>query len=212
MKNLTLTRISVCLVSILRLHSLYIISISKDPTFDNSNAAIWSVIEMNVGIICGSLATLRPLISRLFPKLLSSKADSLPTHNRTVDLPAGNITDVVEIYQANGIGYIQGIPWVQRLNASRNPSSTSSRSESKVTDDTRTSSSVGQKLEHPIAKLQKVLVDEDIVPPVPEKDYIRGQRTQGPANDIFVTIATQKDNDMVADSESERTLMFKIDG
>ncbi|OCK75392.1 hypothetical protein K432DRAFT_337541, partial [Lepidopterella palustris CBS 459.81] len=62
----------VCIVSILRLQSLVAISNSKDPTFDNPPAATWSAIETNVGLICACLASLRPLATRLFPRLFKS--------------------------------------------------------------------------------------------------------------------------------------------
>ncbi|KAL4903494.1 hypothetical protein BDW74DRAFT_168999 [Aspergillus multicolor] len=62
----------VCITSICRLISLKRISDSSDPTYDNVGAATWSAVECNVGIICACLPTLRPLISRITPQLLSS--------------------------------------------------------------------------------------------------------------------------------------------
>ncbi|MCJ1372829.1 hypothetical protein MMC20_004054 [Loxospora ochrophaea] len=64
----------VAITSILRLHSLYIISISKDITWDNVSAATWSSVEANVGITCASLPALKALLIRLFPGLGSSRA------------------------------------------------------------------------------------------------------------------------------------------
>jgi len=81
----------VCITGILRLESLTMASVSKDPTCksrpssglsslqladfpaagDNYGAAIWSSIESNVGIVCASLAHLKPLIARYAPSLLS---------------------------------------------------------------------------------------------------------------------------------------------
>ena len=40
-----------CLISILRLQSLYVISKSNDVTWDNPLAAIWSSLEVNIGIM-----------------------------------------------------------------------------------------------------------------------------------------------------------------
>ncbi|KAF2206736.1 hypothetical protein CERZMDRAFT_2900, partial [Cercospora zeae-maydis SCOH1-5] len=51
----------VVIVSILRLPSLYHLMHSKDITYENAMAAIWSSIEMNTGIICSCLPTLRCL-------------------------------------------------------------------------------------------------------------------------------------------------------
>ncbi|KAF2729161.1 hypothetical protein EJ04DRAFT_502843 [Polyplosphaeria fusca] len=62
----------VCIISIVRLHSLFIISKSLDPTYDNSPAATFSVIEVNVALICACLPTLRPLLSEWIPGLQMS--------------------------------------------------------------------------------------------------------------------------------------------
>src|SRR5271155_524357 len=67
------------MTSILRLHSLYVISRSDDVTWDNVGAATWSSVELNVGIMCACLPTLRPLMNRLFPHAL------LSTQRITVD-------------------------------------------------------------------------------------------------------------------------------
>ncbi len=60
-----------CLTSILRLRSLYLLSISTDLTYDNLDAAIWSCVEVNVGLLCACVPTLKPLISGLIPRLFS---------------------------------------------------------------------------------------------------------------------------------------------
>lgn len=60
------------MVSILRLQSLYVISRAKDVTWANPLAAIWSSVEINTGILCSCLPTLRSCVARLFPKLLGS--------------------------------------------------------------------------------------------------------------------------------------------
>ncbi|KAJ5099574.1 hypothetical protein N7532_006575 [Penicillium argentinense] len=62
----------VCITSIVRLISLKQISDSTDPTYDNVGAASWSAIECNTGIICACLPTLKPLISKLIPGLIST--------------------------------------------------------------------------------------------------------------------------------------------
>ena len=63
---------SVCLTSILRLKSLYDISVSKDVTWDNTPAAYWSSLEANFSIIAACLPTLRKTISRFFPRFFSA--------------------------------------------------------------------------------------------------------------------------------------------
>ncbi|KAK5464522.1 hypothetical protein LTR55_011735 [Exophiala xenobiotica] len=62
----------VCIVAILRLHAVYVISNSSDPTYDNVAAAYWSSIELNTSIICASLPTIRPIIAKIFPTWLGS--------------------------------------------------------------------------------------------------------------------------------------------
>ena len=61
-----------CVVSILRLHSLYIVSRTTDLSWDNPMPAIWSSTELNVAILCSCLPTLKGLISRIWPRLLST--------------------------------------------------------------------------------------------------------------------------------------------
>ncbi|KAF1832247.1 hypothetical protein BDW02DRAFT_555181 [Decorospora gaudefroyi] len=70
---------SVCIVSILRLQSLVQISNSKDPTYDNTPAATWSAVEVNVGIICSCLPLLRPLLTRWLPTAFPSRRRSIPS-------------------------------------------------------------------------------------------------------------------------------------
>src|SRR4051794_3826966 len=63
---------SVCIVSILRLPSLVKAAVSTDFTWDNIGIASWSCVELNTGILCACLPTLKPLLSQLFPGLLST--------------------------------------------------------------------------------------------------------------------------------------------
>jgi len=57
------------MTTVLRLHALYIASISTDITYDNVGAATWSAIELNVGIMCACFPALRPVISLFSPRL-----------------------------------------------------------------------------------------------------------------------------------------------
>jgi len=63
-----------CIASILRLHSLYIAVDSKDPTWDKTGTVYWSAVELNVGIMCASMTTLRPLVCRIFPGAFTSNS------------------------------------------------------------------------------------------------------------------------------------------
>ncbi|KAH8663630.1 hypothetical protein BGZ60DRAFT_342194, partial [Tricladium varicosporioides] len=59
----------VCIVSIIRLYLLHVATSSTDSTWDNIGIANWSCIELNTGITCACLTTLKPLISHFFPGL-----------------------------------------------------------------------------------------------------------------------------------------------
>jgi hypothetical protein len=61
---------------VVRLFALKSATTSTDPTWDNVSAAIWSVIELNCGIMCASLPTLRPLMRKIFPWLSRSQGSS----------------------------------------------------------------------------------------------------------------------------------------
>ncbi|USW51811.1 hypothetical protein Slin15195_G051300 [Septoria linicola] len=70
---------AVCVISVMRLSSLYAISVSTDVSWDNPLAAIFSSCEVNVGILCSCLPTLKGCITRYFPRLFSSASGSRPT-------------------------------------------------------------------------------------------------------------------------------------
>ena len=53
---------SVCIVSIIRLPTLRAASMATDPTWNNVSAALWTLTELNVAILCSSLPVLRPLV------------------------------------------------------------------------------------------------------------------------------------------------------
>ncbi|EME88231.1 uncharacterized protein MYCFIDRAFT_110067, partial [Pseudocercospora fijiensis CIRAD86] len=48
-----------CVISIIRLQSLYVIANTKDVSWNNGLAAIWSNVEMNTAILCSCLPTVR---------------------------------------------------------------------------------------------------------------------------------------------------------
>lgn len=70
--GLVLIHHSVTVISIVRLQSLISFGNSTNPTWDQADAANWSTIEINVGIICACMPTLRLILVRLFPKALGS--------------------------------------------------------------------------------------------------------------------------------------------
>ncbi|RHZ74001.1 hypothetical protein CDV55_108803 [Aspergillus turcosus] len=64
----------VVITSALRLSSLRTVAQSPDTSYSNVGAAYWTAAECNVAIICACLPFLRPIISRIFPRLLSTKS------------------------------------------------------------------------------------------------------------------------------------------
>ncbi|KAL5357248.1 PTH11-like integral membrane protein [Aspergillus floccosus] len=75
--------ILVVITSILRLKSLKEVASATDTSWSNVGAAYWTAAECNVAIICACLPFLRPLISCLFPKILSTNSYNHYTRNPT---------------------------------------------------------------------------------------------------------------------------------
>ena len=69
-----------CVVSLMRLQSLYAVSVSEDISWDNPMAALWSNLEVNIGIICSCLPTLKTCVMRVFPKMFTSSRGTSTGH------------------------------------------------------------------------------------------------------------------------------------
>ncbi|OLN96857.1 hypothetical protein CCHL11_02412 [Colletotrichum chlorophyti] len=84
----------ICIVSIMRIPSLIRSHNSLDTTMDAPSIAQWSVIEINTAIVCASLITLKPLVTRYFPSLLDSTPcggpDDFPESDQTVPGTVGS--------------------------------------------------------------------------------------------------------------------------
>lgn len=66
-------------VSILRLQSLLFFYSSENATWDLWQTAWWSTIEVNVGLICACLPTIRLILVRMWPRVFASTLNgSLP--------------------------------------------------------------------------------------------------------------------------------------
>ncbi|AEO54559.1 hypothetical protein MYCTH_2033980, partial [Thermothelomyces thermophilus ATCC 42464] len=59
----------VTVVSIIRLQSLVVFASSDNASWDNFPVSLWSTVEINVGIMCTCMPTLRLVLVRLFPAL-----------------------------------------------------------------------------------------------------------------------------------------------
>ncbi|KAK6592039.1 integral membrane protein [Botrytis cinerea] len=62
----------VCVVSIIRLKSLYVLLKGSDLTVDTVDALTWCVIELNLSIVGGCAPTLRPFMRKYCPRVLGS--------------------------------------------------------------------------------------------------------------------------------------------
>lgn len=62
---------SACIISVIRLCYLGSVTTTDDPSWDNTELTLWSVAELNAGILCASLQTLRPLLVRCVPSMAS---------------------------------------------------------------------------------------------------------------------------------------------
>ncbi|OLN96201.1 hypothetical protein CCHL11_03260 [Colletotrichum chlorophyti] len=72
-----------CIISALRIRTLRVAAKTKDPYWDNVNAATWSFLEVTVGILAACLPTIRPIFVTLLPSLfattsLNSKSGARP--------------------------------------------------------------------------------------------------------------------------------------
>jgi hypothetical protein len=74
------------MISIIRLYALHIASTTPDPTWNNIGIANWSCIEVNTALICPSLTTLKPLISRVFPNHRPSANAQFDEFSTAVDV------------------------------------------------------------------------------------------------------------------------------
>jgi hypothetical protein len=68
--------IFVVVVSVIRLESLIHFSNTQNVTWDYFDAGLWSLIEIDVSIICGCMPAHRMLIAKFWPKITSTLAPS----------------------------------------------------------------------------------------------------------------------------------------
>ncbi|AEO68745.1 uncharacterized protein THITE_2118352 [Thermothielavioides terrestris NRRL 8126] len=73
-----------CIASIVRVAYVRAMVNNPDVTFTQCSAAVWSLLEMNLGILCNSLAALKPFVRRHLPSLFS-KTGSGAGGDRTDD-------------------------------------------------------------------------------------------------------------------------------
>jgi hypothetical protein len=66
---------SVCIVSILRVHSLFVLAHNeRDPMFYSAPPVYWASIEMNLAIVCACVPALKPLVVKVIPAFSSRRS------------------------------------------------------------------------------------------------------------------------------------------
>lgn len=75
MLRFSLTSISTCITSVIRLYAVTIL-IKGDNTYDNDPPTMWSSVEVNTAIICACMQSLKPLIQKIRPKWLEQSHSS----------------------------------------------------------------------------------------------------------------------------------------
>lgn len=70
---------STCIISVYRVTTLRAAANSSDPTWENTDAAIWSLLELAIGVLAASLPTLKPLFALALPRLFRSTLARLST-------------------------------------------------------------------------------------------------------------------------------------
>ncbi|KAH7170127.1 hypothetical protein EDB81DRAFT_153503 [Dactylonectria macrodidyma] len=109
----------VVVTSCLRVTTIDIAATTNDLTYDISST-MWTVIEMNVAIVCACLPMIRPVIVKLFPKLMpKSSSNNQKYGTKSYMTGHSQARDKNEWIQIDGNG---GIP----MNSVKKPESTGS--------------------------------------------------------------------------------------
>ncbi|KAK8133776.1 hypothetical protein PG984_005788 [Apiospora sp. TS-2023a] len=74
-------------MSCVRLYSIYTYTLAADPFMEGSLINVWSMIEINVGIMCASVPALKPLFT---PKVLLARARGQDPDAPAVRVHSGN--------------------------------------------------------------------------------------------------------------------------
>ncbi|EMC99726.1 hypothetical protein BAUCODRAFT_63880 [Baudoinia panamericana UAMH 10762] len=72
-----------CIVSILRLEAIYAVSKNfNDQSYNNSLPAVWSLLELDTGILCSCLPTLKALVAKALPKTFGNRSYPVGSQNK----------------------------------------------------------------------------------------------------------------------------------
>lgn len=73
---------STCIISVYRITTLSAAANSTDSTWDNVDAAVWSLLELSIGVLAACLPTLKPLFALALPRLFRSTLANLSSGRR----------------------------------------------------------------------------------------------------------------------------------
>lgn len=94
------------ITSCLRITTINQQATTYDPTYDIAST-MWTVIEMNVAIVCACLSQIRPVIMMLFPKLMPAsysrdRSAKAPNNNSLAKLSSSPAKSVSSHWMVSG--------------------------------------------------------------------------------------------------------------
>jgi hypothetical protein len=96
------------IASIVRAPYVQIFATNPDFTLKQAEAGIWSLVELNMGIVCNNLMRLKPFLNRYLPKLLTylglSSGRSKQKKTDSVDIKGNWKRKSSQGYQLHSIG------------------------------------------------------------------------------------------------------------
>ncbi|KAG4430120.1 hypothetical protein IFR05_014391 [Cadophora sp. M221] len=70
-----------CISSIIRLYTIKVFATSDDPFFDGVPINIWSMIEINVAVVCASVPAMKPLFTKAVRERMTSSRSTRTAFN-----------------------------------------------------------------------------------------------------------------------------------
>ncbi|GAB1314659.1 Rhodopsin domain-containing protein [Madurella fahalii] len=93
-----------CIASIVRVAYVRAMVDNPDVTFTQCSAAVWSLLEMNLGILCNSLAALKPFVRRHLPSLFSKTGSGAGRTDDSYPKPSKGSRGLGHSYQLHSVG------------------------------------------------------------------------------------------------------------
>lgn len=79
-----------CISSIVRLYTIKVFTDSKDPFWDGVPINIWSMIEINVAVICASVPAMKPLFTRSVRERMATQRSQRTYNHQMMPLSGGD--------------------------------------------------------------------------------------------------------------------------